>query len=474
MTRRELLFHGAAAPGAWAAGKRARHWHAAIDGTPVTGVHPKPPRGFSLIPIAPGARGPLLKWRDMPASAGWLRIASGFDDREPKQIEVRFGAADDLLGVMDVRFACDYQPFEWEMDRAAAGRAKASGLRLSLTAGAVPFYLLIPNEAMLPQAPMLAPHFMTAGTRSPLEEFRARLDSFDCLQELSWMEGCVLEALDDLGMARAAGRYLDYFFDRPLGEIPASLWGSSEQTLPLAALARHRPRHPAIDRAIENWCKWRAPEATGKGHAGISAEGCYTFGYPCAVVARLRRSAELEQLAVRQLRARRDRLIAGEQFFLRHYEDGRRTYPGWARGLAWYSLGYAKTLSVLDGRNDLSDLHAELRRVLLWTIARQRPDGLWSCFVDDHAIAPDTSGSSGIAAAIAIAVRRGWLPEAALAPARRARQALRGHLTPDGLLRGVSQSNKPEAGESLQRSGYRVILQFGMGLFGQMEAALGG
>jgi hypothetical protein len=44
------------------------------------------------------------------------------------------------------------------------------------------------------------------------------------------------------------------------------------------------------------------------------------------------------------------------------------------------------------------------------------------------------------------------------------------HLTADGLLGGVSQSNK--GGEALQRGSYRSIYQMGMGLKAQLIAAL--
>jgi len=47
---------------------------------------------------------------------------------------------------------------------------------------------------------------------------------------------------------------------------------------------------------------------------------------------------------------------------------------------------------------------------------------------------------------------------------------LKTHLTPDGFLGGVSQSNK--GGEALQRGSYRVIFQMAMGLMAQLVAAL--
>ena len=86
---------------------------------------------------------------------------------------------------------------------------------------------------------------------------------------------------------------------------------------------------------------------------------------------------------------------------------------------------------------------------------------------------PDSSGSAGIAAAIALAVRQGMLGREHLRTARRAKDGLMNHLSADGWLRGVSQSNKPEAeGIDLQRGPHRVIAPWGMGLLAQLLAAL--
>lgn len=44
-----------------------------------------------------------------------------------------------------------------------------------------------------------------------------------------------------------------------------------------------------------------------------------------------------------------------------------------------------------------------------WTIARQREqDGLWSVFTNKPKLKPDTGGSAGLAAALAIGHAEGW------------------------------------------------------------------
>lgn len=112
--------------------------------------------------------------------------------------------------------------------------------------------------------------------------------------------------------------------------------------------------------------------------------------------------------------------------------------------------------------------------------ARTQPPGgaglalRWSCFLDERTIAPDTSGSAGIAAAMALAARHELAGKKFRESARAAWNGLARKLTAGGFRSGVSQANKREAGEALQRSDDRVSLQFGMGLMAQLKAALDG
>jgi rhamnogalacturonyl hydrolase YesR len=100
----------------------------------------------------------------------------------------------------------------------------------------------------------------------------------------------------------------------------------------------------------------------------------------------------------------------------------------------------------------------------------QRDDGLWAAYVDDPGLAADTSGSAGIAAALALGARIGILPQAAAVAALRSLDGLQRHLTPDGFLGGATQANR--GGEALQRSDYRVLSQMAMGLQAQLIAEL--
>jgi rhamnogalacturonyl hydrolase YesR len=110
---------------------------------------------------------------------------------------------------------------------------------------------------------------------------------------------------------------------------------------------------------------------------------------------------------------------------------------------------------------------AQLGRIAV----RPEPAGLWNCFIDDPNGLPDTSGSAGIAAALALSARAGWIDSStAIPPAERAWQGLLPHIAADGRLGGVAQSNR--SGEELQRSDYRILSAMGAGLAAQLHAAL--
>jgi unsaturated rhamnogalacturonyl hydrolase len=91
-------------------------------------------------------------------------------------------------------------------------------------------------------------------------------------------------------------------------------------------------------------------------------------------------------------------------------------------------------------------------------------------FLDRPEFTPDTSGSAGIAAALAIGAQQGWLDATAKSAAARTLTGLKPHLTADGMLGGVSQANK--SNDDLQRGICRLVYQMGMGLMVQLIAAL--
>ncbi len=103
----------------------------------------------------------------------------------------------------------------------------------------------------------------------------------------------------------------------------------------------------------------------------------------------------------------------------------------------------------------------EFQRAAAWAQRWQRRDGLWGNFIDDETAAVDTSGSAGIATALAWGQALGLLSSDAHAAAARARQGLPSYLIADGWLRGCAQEKK--GGGPLQRGTYRVCAPFSLG-----------
>jgi len=110
----------------------------------------------------------------------------------------------------------------------------------------------------------------------------------------------------------------------------------------------------------------------------------------------------------------------------------------------------------------------ELQRAAEYLMSIQRDDGMWTVFAGDASTAPKTSGTSGVATALAIGVRRGWLGEDAKKSARRALEGVEKQLTAYGFLRGVAEENK--GGIAFKRQTQGSMCHWGMGLYAQLLA----
>lgn len=437
--------------------------------------------GASSAPVPSGRRAPFgwgaIRAADsvrlrFPSPGDRFRVSIAIDSREPKIVEVRTAETGARVGEFDMRFAYALQMFEAPLDNAAARAARREGLVLRTIRGSEPPWIFSTGAP-----PPLLPHLLRSGAARPLDEFHRRMQGPEVLQPFGWMDGCVLDGLAQAGYRQALDRHLARFVPDGVSLVyedarsaPADgRIASIEESLPVAHIVLRNPGHPAIAAAIDYWNSHRDAEHCIVDGAMTSAEGCYTVAYPLARVARARRDRDLEDLAVLQLRLRARRLVAGDDFFLRNTAGGSRTFRNWSRGVAWYMLGLVRTLDVLKDREDLQDLRRELQRMTEWALRRQSEGGLWSCFLDDPATGPETSGSAGIAAAVVLASAAGLAGAGVLEAAAKTSRALVNYLTPDGFLSGVTQSNR--GGEQLQRSGYRVLSQMGMGLMAQLLGA---
>lgn len=435
--------------------------------------------GWQAAPITLGAPTPLLlRWatRTPADGATRLRIAAAQFMRSAGKIVASLAGSGRVLGTFDIRFPSLFQPYEITLAPGDGAAAVREGVTLKMTQGTLPFWTWTDGDGCPSE---LRPHLLVPGTADAMTEFRARLSSIACIQSFGWEDGCVLHGLLDLAEVRGHGTLRDtarrhfalYLRDGKQIFESRLLFSDIEGVLPLAALARLQPAHPLLELLVP-FCRQKL-DAEGAVIDGdtTTSEGAYTIAYPLALIGRARRSDEVERLALTQLRVRQRRLFDGQTFYRTSAEGGAKANRNWARGIAWQLLGLTHTLGVLRNRSDITDLLDDLRHFAAWVQGFQRVDGLWSVFVDETDLAPDTAGSSGIAAALALGRRDGWLPPSAGASAMKALGGLRGHLTSDGFLGGVAPANLG-GGEPLQRSDYRVIFQMSMGLMAQLVAAL--
>ena len=449
------------------------------------------PFGWRVIGLCARESEVVLRWPDALDVKGelCLRIAV-LDTREPLyRVEICGAKSGRRFGEFEIRWAAHFQVFEANV----SADLMNEGAVLRLSEGEKPLWIIADggDVAALPDA--LSPHLLVAGSTDLIDkraQFFERLQSLASVQCFGWMEGCVLDGLDDLGADAALRAHLSCYFSADGGPFyeafanwpdgkrafgaPADekIYGI-EATLPFAALCRVFPDHPALQRALDFWEDHADEAGVVQDGAQTSSEGTYTVGTPMAVIACARGDRELARRALLQVEARHERLFDGEIFARTRQRNDAGGFDygnrNWARGIAWQLLGAARTLRELEGLADTSHAQAQFHALAHYVRRFQLPGGLWSVFVDEPQLAPDTSGSAAIAAAFAIGARNDWLDSEFLEAARRTDAALDNYLTPDGFLRGASAPNK--GGEALQRAPYRPIYQMGMGLMAQLIAA---
>lgn len=435
------------------------------------------------VPVANEGPGVRLRWPELAPQdkEARLRVTVALDDREEKLLEAISSRSGEVIATFDLRYAYALQPFEAVLEPSQVRVVTDEGVMLRLRQGTTPLWLFSSTY----NAPALLPHLLFESQVDPLAGFYERMLSLDSVQPFGWLEGCVLDGLYDLRsvlpteqVRSALYRRLQLFtndkseliYENPRSEpVDGRIYGI-EATLPFAVWAKLWPQHPAFKLARRDWLSRQDTKGSVQDEGVTSAEGAYTVAYPMAVMAKQAGFNELEDLAIKQLRVRKERLVLGNDIYLRAYRDGSYTFRNWARGITWYLLGLIRTLNELKHRNDLDDLFQEARRVGAWVLNYQQQSGLWKCFVDDPLGLDDTSGSAGIAAALALGAKHELLPQEARQGAERAQRSLEAYLTTDGFLTGVTQSNR--GGEALQRSDYRVLSQMAMGLMAQLIGAL--
>ena len=420
----------------------------------------------------------VLKWKNLDKkSLGKeprlrLTTASGLRSWQYLDISLTNG---ELLGSMDISMTTSYQVFELIIPSNKIDAVLKSGVEVRSRGKGEPVSFFV-SSSEVPDA--LCPHLLIPGTLSPREEFLNRFVTKAGVDGYGWQGGCVLDGLAALASSaknpepykKALENLLNLYF--PKG-APLHTYPSIENTSCVAQLAISQPYHPEIENTLAFWKSRENERGEVVDHKQVAAEGNYTVSWPLAVISKQLNRPELAEKAIQGLRFRTKYLIdeQGNQWLRYRFDlSPLRTYKHWSRGNAWYFLGMAKTMDVLP--NVPADLIAEFQRAAKHYATLQDAEGMWHMFACEPETAPESSGTAGIATAMAIGVRHGWLGKEYEQIARKALKALENRLTPDGFLTSTAHCNRPEGGEKFQRETKGSILKFGMGFYAQLLAEL--
>lgn len=418
----------------------------------------------------------------------WLRLTAAIDFREELTIVASLTGSGQEIGEFDIRYAHPFQPFEIRVNPDLLREIGEQGISLRMTKGKIDAWFF-QSDSRDTDYEGLQPHLLiTESLKSP-NSFRQNLLSMNSFSPFGWLGGCVLDGLWEMAQKgdqeamQTLKKHLKCFldsekgiiFESPMTEPRDGTFNSIEDFLPFAAIIGLYPEHPSVQMAFDFLKSKERPDGMIISGNDITTEGCYTIAYPLAVLAVKRYNRELAQTALNQLLFRIKYLSCQTTIFQRSTLDGHQTFANWGRGVAWYLLGMAKTLNVIQNSpfNDLKEIEeikAEFKRVVSMVCRWQNKEGLWYSFIDRSETGIDTSASAGIATALVWGIRLKLLDESMLKKARKSHKAIMDYLTPDGFLTHVCQINR--GGENLQAGGYRVISQFGMGLLAQLESIL--
>lgn len=420
----------------------------------------------------------ILKWDDLSneifTEGAYFRLTLDADIKSYQKF-LLFTEGNELIDSMDFSLGTPFQLVQGKIQAKYLPDVLKNGLKVRLKGKGGPVGIFTHTATGLDN---FLPHILIPGKSSPREEFFNRMASLSSITEYGWQEGCVIDGIAKLAENAADGtRYKNSLEEHmslifPLNDSINHNYEKIgiEFTSCLAQLALWKPNHPEIEHVVNFWKSKADAAGVIKNGNTIVAEGNYTVAWPLAVIAQQLNKPELAEEAIRQLRFRRDHLIDEEGAIWLRYNltTQERTFRLWSRGLTWYVLGLAKTLDVLPKPPE--DLIEELQRAIDYLIKIQGVDGMWSVFAGDSLTAPETSGTSGIATAMAIGHRRGWLGKQAKDAALLALQGVEKRLTADGYLDGVAEENK--GGIAFQRKTKGSICNWGMGLYAQLLAEL--
>ena len=415
----------------------------------------------------------------------FLRLQVAIDTREMDEVEVLLADSGKKIGHFSIWYPTGLQIFDTYLDCDPLTLAK-EGIRLRMVNGKIPMFFL----ATTPES---GSHFLLVKNNSKsIPTWHQTLCSERSLQPFSWLEGCVLDGLHELYVRkndRAAYDTLQIHINRYLVDeenlISVDLFArprdntfnNLETGNNFALIAQYRPAHPSVDLFLE-FCKKRFDPDMKFLPDHLTQEGLYTLAYPLTVLGNTRKDPKLLEMGLIEAEERIKHLIIEDSI----YRMGSRTKGveelnrNWSRGVVWFLLGLVRTAEQLTNsplKNDprvarLIDVYKDTSAIVL---RYQQKDHSWKAFMHLENTFYETSGTAGLAAALAIGHRLGWLPEFDKRRLNKVYLRLLKSMTPDGFLTHTTQHNAGSY-ELMQMGEYRVISQYTLGFIGQIKANL--
>ncbi len=425
-------------------------------------------------------------WKGKPSSAPtYLRLQVAIDTREKDEVEVILAKSGKKIGHLSIWYATALQIFESELS-ASLSEIVSEGIQIRLMNGIKPMFFLASTAEN-------GSHILLCSDPTKLSANRNRtmLYSQRSVQPFGWLEGCVLDGLQELYQRKGDKKALSairthlalflktdgsLIYEDPIGRPSDNRFNNLEAGLPFSIVAKYAPSHPSMNLFLD-YCKTRIGNSKTVKENTLTAEGCYTIAYPLAAVARELNRPEWYEFALIELEDRIVTLTDADAVYTRAWKNtGVKTYRNWGRGYTWFLLGLIRTAEILQNDSPFKNHKRieHLREVYTYyaklALTHQQADHSWNAYLDLDTTSYDSSATAGLGAALAHGMRIGWLDNFSQQQLQKIRLRLTQNLTPDGLITGICQQNA--AGEDLQKSEYRVIAQYVLGLMAHIDAHL--
>ncbi len=439
---------------------------------------------WNYFAILPDGDGTLIKFPDLSPGRGGrliLRLLTALEIRDKREISVSLGGSGKAIWKsFPIWYASCFQIFEIELT-VNAEELKREGLRLKVTKGDIPVYCYT-FDKQRPGSHL----YQENDTSAVRDSYFDKLFSLWSVQPFGWMEGCVTDGLYALAATgkfptadKTLDRHLKLFFpdNKQLkyewydSSVRDNIFNNHEGGLPFAALAKKNSTHSALE-LFTDFCESRIENGSTTAKS-LTTEGVYHLAYPLMVVAEAKKYRLGYDIALIEIIERINLLGEEERIHQGASKDKSSTqFTNWSRGYAWLLLGLVRCFGVIKNENTFKNDHRlkmmreafeHYANIAMKTL---RNDGSWGAYLDSPDTPFDASGTAGIASALLYASRFGWNVDFGEQDRKLVIKCLERSLTPDGFLKENCQVNR--GGEELQRSDFRVISQYAMGLMAHL------